>query len=76
MADSQSLPFAAATGTGAEKKQGRITQIVLSLIIFAGFVVLLFVPDAPAAQALSSTRSSTCSAPTSIRPSFPQRSTR
>lgn len=47
MADSQSLPFAAATGTGAEKKQGRITQIVLSLIIFAGFVVLLFVPDAP-----------------------------
>ena len=30
-----------------KKKQGRITQIVLSLIIFAGFVVLLFVPDAP-----------------------------
>lgn len=38
------LPETAAAAP-AEKKEGRLTQLILSLIIFAGFVVLLFVPD-------------------------------
>lgn len=38
------LPEAAAAPP-AEKKEGRLTQLILSLVIFAGFVVLLFVPD-------------------------------
>ena len=39
------FPAPEAVKAAPEKKEGRIAQLILSLVIFAGFVVLLFVPD-------------------------------